>query len=129
MNELSVNESNSDLNKNEKFLKQMDSSIKKNASLTKKLKTVAITESNYKQLVEDFEKKINASKYASECVLGISLAKLKGSDALYASEVASSMFRTYVAQRKEIQEQLRKHLQHIATPMSSAEAAELALSV
>jgi len=129
MNELSVNESNSDLNKNEKFLKQMDSSIKKNASLTKKLKTVAITESNYKQLVEDFEKKINASKYASECVLGISLAKLKGSDALYASEVASSMFRTYVAQRKEIQEQLRKHLQHIATPMSSAEAAQLALSL
>ena len=112
-------------------LRQMDSAIKKNVALVKKLKTSAITEATSVTLKSDFESKINASKYMEECVVAISRGKLKGSDAFYAAEVIHSMFGQLFQknQRTEMKEMLKKEILAIATPMSSAEAAQMALEI
>ena len=115
----------------ENKLRQMDSAIKKNVALVKKLKTSAITEATSVTLKSDFESKINASKYMEECVVAISRGKLKGSDAFYAAEVIHSMFGQLFQknQRTEMKEMLKKEILAIATPMSSAEAAQMALEI
>ena len=115
----------------ENKLRQMDSAIKKNVALVKKLKTSAITEATSLTLKSDFESKINASKYMEECILAISRGKLKGSDAFYAAEVIHSMFGQLFQknQRTEMKEMLKKEILAIATPMSSAEAAQMALEI
>ena len=115
----------------ENKLRQMDSAIKKNVALVKKLKTSAITEATCLTLKSDFESKINASKYMEECVVAISRGKLKGSDAFYAAEVIHSMFGQLFQknQRTEMKEMLKKEILAIATPMSSAEAAQMALEI
>ena len=115
----------------ESKLRKMDSSIKKNAALVKKLKTLAITETTSGSLKTDFESKINASKYMEECIIAIAKGKLKGSDAFYAAEVICAMFGQLYQknQRKEMKEMLKKEILTIATPMSSAEAAQMALAL
>ncbi|CAL6326391.1 unnamed protein product [Bathycoccus prasinos] len=115
----------------ENKLRQMDSAIKKNVALVKKLKTSAITEATSLTLKSDFESKINASKYMEECILAISTGKLKALDAFYAAEVIDSMFGQLFQknQRTEMKEMLKKEILAIATPMSSAEAAQMALEI
>ena len=115
----------------ESKLRKMDSSIKKNAALVKKLKTLAITETTSGSLKTDFESKINASKYMEECIIAIAKGKLKGSDAFYAAEVICAMFGQLYQknQRNEMKEMLKKEILTIATPMSSAEAAQMALAL
>ena len=115
----------------ENKLRQMDSAIKKNVALVKKLKTSAITEATSVTLKSDFESKINASKYMEECIIAISRGKLKALDAFYAAEVIHSMFGQLFQknQRTEMKEMLKKEILAIATPMSSAEAAQMALEI
>ena len=115
----------------ENKLRQMDSAIKKNVALVKKLKTSAITEATSLTLKSDFESKINASKYMEECIIAISRGKLKALDAFYAAEVIHSMFGQLFQknQRTEMKEMLKKEILAIATPMSSAEAAQMALEI
>jgi regulator of nonsense transcripts 2 len=116
---------------NEDRLRKMDSSIKKNVALVKKLKSAAITEATSKALKIDFESKINASKYMEECIIAIARGKLKGSDAFYAAEVIDAMFTQLFSKtpRTEMKEMLKKEILAIATPMSSAEAAQMALAL
>ena len=116
---------------NEDRLRKMDSSIKKNVALVKKLKSGAITEATSKALKIDFESKINASKYMEECIIAIARGKLKGSDAFYAAEVIDAMFTQLFSKtpRTEMKEMLKKEILAIATPMSSAEAAQMALAL
>ena len=115
----------------ENKLRRMDSAIKKNVALVKKLKTSAITEATSVTLKSDFESKINASKYMEECIIAISRGKLKALDAFYAAEVIHSMFGQLFQknQRTEMKEMLKKEILAIATPMSSAEAAQMALEI
>ena len=115
----------------ENKLRRMDSAIKKNVALVKKLKTSAITEATSVTLKSDFESKINASKYMEECIIAISRGKLKAVDAFYAAEVIHSMFGQLFQknQRTEMKEMLKKEILAIATPMSSAEAAQMALEI
>ena len=115
----------------ENKLRRMDSAIKKNVALVKKLKTSAITEATSVTLKSDFESKINASKYMEECIIAISRGKLKALDAFYAAEVIHSMFGQLFQknQRTEMKEMLKKEILAIATPMSSAEAAQMAIEI
>lgn len=73
------------------FLRTLDSSIKRNTAVIKKLKQ--INEEQRESTMEDL-KSVNLSKFVSEAVAAICEAKLKTSDIQAAVQVIYSNFRT-----------------------------------
>ena len=74
-------------------LKMRDSSIKKNTTVIKKLRT--ITEENRAALKQELSK-VNVSKYVTEASVACAEGKMKSSDIYAAVEVISLMHQTYV---------------------------------
>ncbi|KAK3289206.1 Regulator of nonsense transcripts upf2 [Cymbomonas tetramitiformis] len=77
----------------EEKLKTLDSSIKRNTALIKKLRQ--LSEEGHKGLMEDI-RKVNASRYVSEVVAAIAEAKIKMSDVPAAVQVCSELHQRYV---------------------------------
>ncbi|XP_022838732.1 Up-frameshift suppressor 2, partial [Ostreococcus tauri] len=91
----------------EQGLKSRDSSIKKNTTLIKKLRT--ITEENARALLTELSK-TNVSKYVSEAALACVEGKMKSSDVNAAVEIISCMHQTYADFAAPLEEALRAYV-------------------
>lgn len=83
----------------EEEMKRLDSSVKRNTALIKKLRQV--TEDNYKGILEDI-RKVNQSKYVSEAVAAIAEAPLRASDIPAAVQVCSALHQRYEEFSKDL---------------------------
>ncbi|KXZ44964.1 hypothetical protein GPECTOR_60g742 [Gonium pectorale] len=88
-------------------LKQLDSSIKRNSALTKKLKQ--LTEDNKQTIIDDI-RKTNQSKYVSEAVSALADAPLRNSDVPAAVAVCSLLHQRYADFGTQIAPALAKAL-------------------
>lgn len=89
----------------EEFLKKLDSSMKRNTGLIRKLKM--LNEDNSKSLLDDIVK-TNQSKYVSEAVQAVAEAPLKLKDISAAVKVASALHQRYSEFSKELVASLAK---------------------
>ncbi|CAI9091024.1 OLC1v1025941C1 [Oldenlandia corymbosa var. corymbosa] len=99
------------------FLRTLDSSIKRNTAVIKKLKQ--INEEQKDGLMEDL-RSVNLSKFVSEAVTGICDAKLKSADIQAAVQICSVLHQRY----KEFSPSLVQGLMKVFLPGKSAEDPE-----
>lgn len=79
------------------FFRTLDSSIKRNTAVIKKLKQ--INEEQRESLMDDL-RSVNLSKFVSEAVAAICDAKLRSSDIQAAVQVCASVFSPISTQKK-----------------------------
>lgn len=93
------------------FLKSLDSGIKKNTSLIKKVKH-SVTEENIASICKDIQR-LNLSRYVSEVVSAIVELKMKGSDVDAVVQLCSLMHQRYSEFAEDLVQQLAKKISAI----------------
>ncbi|CAA7052016.1 unnamed protein product [Microthlaspi erraticum] len=99
------------------YLRTLDSSIKRNTAVIKKLKQ--INEEQREGLIDDL-RSVNLSKFVSEAVTAICEAKLKSSDIQAAVQICSLLHQRY----KEFSSSLTQGLLKVFLPGKSADDLE-----